>query len=118
VGNGVIIGSGAQLLGPIVVGDNARIGSNAVVVRDVPEGVTVVGVPAHEVTLRKVEASFDAYAASAGEQDPIEKQLDKLLAEVKTLRKRVSELEGAETVATAKKKPAPLRKQGSKANDA
>lgn len=45
VGNDVIIGAGAKLLGPIVVGDNAKIGANAVVLKDVPEGATVVGIP-------------------------------------------------------------------------
>lgn len=94
IGNGVIIGSGAQLLGPIAVGDNARIGSNAVVVRDVAPGVTVVGVPAHEVAQKQAGQAFDAYAASAGDQDPIEKQLEALLKEVQQLRDRVGELEG------------------------
>ena len=45
VGSNVIIGSGAKLLGPIVVGDTAKIGANAVVLKDVPEGATVVGIP-------------------------------------------------------------------------
>ena len=45
VGNDVIIGAGAKLLGPIVVGDNAKIGANAVVLKDVPQGATVVGIP-------------------------------------------------------------------------
>lgn len=45
VGNDVIIGAGAKLLGPIVVGDNAKIGANSVVLKDVPEGATVVGIP-------------------------------------------------------------------------
>lgn len=43
--NNVIVGAGAKLLGPIVIGEGARIGANAVVVKDVPAGVTVVGVP-------------------------------------------------------------------------
>lgn len=45
IGNDVIIGAGAKLLGPIVVGDNAKIGANAVVLKDVPAGTTVVEVP-------------------------------------------------------------------------
>ena len=45
IGNGVVIGAGARVLGPIIVGDNAQIGANAVVVRDVPAGSVVVGVP-------------------------------------------------------------------------
>ena len=46
VGNGVIIGTGAKVLGPLSVGDNARIGANAVVVKNVPAGATAVGIPA------------------------------------------------------------------------
>ena len=45
VGDGVVIGAGARVLGPVVVGARAQIGANAVVVRDVPEGAVVVGVP-------------------------------------------------------------------------
>ena len=48
IGNGVIIGAGAKLLGPIKIGNNARIGANSVVVTDVPEGATMVGIPAKE----------------------------------------------------------------------
>lgn len=46
VGNRVLIGTGAKILGPIVLGDDSRVGANAVVTRDVPAGVTVVGNPA------------------------------------------------------------------------
>ncbi|MEL6577883.1 MAG: hypothetical protein AAFQ81_18530, partial [Pseudomonadota bacterium] len=49
IGAGVVIGTGAKLLGPITVGDGARIGANAVVIEDVPAGATVVGVPARPV---------------------------------------------------------------------
>ena len=45
IGDGVIVGSGAQVLGPIVVGDGARVGANAVVLQDVPQGATMVGIP-------------------------------------------------------------------------
>ena len=45
IGDGVVIGAGARVLGPVVVGAGAQIGANAVVVRDVPEGAVVVGVP-------------------------------------------------------------------------
>ncbi|MGB0320281.1 MAG: serine O-acetyltransferase, partial [Cycloclasticus sp.] len=45
LGNGVVVGAGAKVLGPIVIGDNARIGSNAVVIRTVPEETTVIGIP-------------------------------------------------------------------------
>ena len=47
--DGVIIGAGAKLIGPITIGKNAKIGANAVVVSDVPEGATMVGIPAEKV---------------------------------------------------------------------
>ena len=50
LGRRVVIGAGAQVLGPILVGDGAKVGSNAVVVRDVPAGATAVGIPARIVT--------------------------------------------------------------------
>ncbi|MDE3060892.1 MAG: serine O-acetyltransferase [Pseudomonadota bacterium] len=95
LGNGVIVGSGAQLLGPIRVGDNARIGSNAVVVRDVEAGATVVGIPARAVSEKMKEAHFDAYAGTpqAEEADPMVVMLDKLQNDIANLKMRVNELE-------------------------
>ncbi|MCB2081582.1 MAG: serine O-acetyltransferase [Hyphomicrobiales bacterium] len=93
VGNNVIIGSGAQLLGPIKVGEGARIGSNAVVVKDVDAKATMVGVPARKVTKKKKQEAFDAYAATAEMEDPRQKAIDALQKELHTLRKRVGELE-------------------------
>ena len=49
LGGHIDIGTGAKVLGGVTVGDHARIGANAVVLRDVPEGATAVGVPAHIV---------------------------------------------------------------------
>src|SRR5216117_724494 len=70
LGRAVVIGAGAKILGPILVGDEAKIGSNAVVVRDVPAGATAVGVPARiatpaDMARREEKASqigFSAYA--------------------------------------------------------
>jgi serine O-acetyltransferase len=60
IGNGVVIGAGARVLGPVVVGANVQIGANAVVVRDVPADVVVVGVPG-EIRRPKLDAdSLDA----------------------------------------------------------
>lgn len=53
LGNGVDVGAGALLLGDLVLGDNSRVGGNAVVVKDVPPGVTVVGIPARELPQEK-----------------------------------------------------------------
>lgn len=56
IGNGVVIGTGAKVLGPIKVGDNAKIGANSVVLKPVPEGATSVGIPA--ININKVKATI------------------------------------------------------------
>ncbi|WP_126445710.1 serine O-acetyltransferase [Sulfuricystis multivorans] len=76
---GVVIGAGAKVLGPITVGAGAKIGSNAVVVREVPSGATAVGIPARiiepgQAQLRQEKAEnlgFSAYAVTRNEDDPI-----------------------------------------------
>ena len=73
IGNNVIIGSGAQILGAINVGDYARIGANSVVSKNVPSNVTVAGVPAREFSKSKNLGKFKAYAVSTNEIDPREK---------------------------------------------
>lgn len=107
IGNNVVIGSGAQLLGPIAVGDNAKIGSNAVVVHDVPEGQTMVGVPARrtktDAEARKEEKHFEAYGTDHGDiLDPNKRDMLKLMEEIKILKQRLKELEDSEGE-TAKK---------------
>lgn len=93
VGNDVIIGAGAQLLGPIKVGDGARIGSNAVVVKDVPAGISVVGIPARSVD-HKPEPNFEAYGTPRdGSNDPTAASLDDLRKEMERLQARVRGLE-------------------------
>ena len=96
--DGVIVGSGGQVLGPITVGRNARIGANAVVTKDVPSGVTVVGIPARAVQSREqpkqAEPRFVAYGTPIGDlSDPIARSIDGLLDEVQTLRARVNRIE-------------------------
>lgn len=98
LGNNVIIGAGAQLLGPIHVGDNARIGSNAVVVKDVEKNTTVVGIPARAVTEKasdtEKEKGFDAYgAAGKEEKDPLLVLVEQLQQDVQTMQTRIVELE-------------------------
>ncbi len=99
IGNGVVIGSGAQLLGAITIGDGARIGSNAVVVTDVAENATMVGVPARAVRLqgKKVavqeDGDFTAYGTPDDMKDPRQVAIDTLLKDVKAMKKRMSELE-------------------------
>ncbi len=84
---GVVVGAGAKILGPMLIGDNAKIGSNAVVVRDVPPGATAVGIPARIVTgddaVRREEKAarigFSAYGISADMNDPMVQAIHALL---------------------------------------
>ena len=80
--NNVVVGAGAKVLGPITIGEGARIGSNSVVVKDVPEGATVVGVPGKLITPQPKEEGghreaiakkigFDAYGATKDAADPV-----------------------------------------------
>ncbi len=94
--DGVIVGSGAQVLGPITVGRNARVGANSVVLKEVPEGATVVGIPARPVGLRDKARpqKFDAYGTPSPDlPDPVSRAIDGLLEHVGTLSARVQELE-------------------------
>jgi serine O-acetyltransferase len=87
LGNGVIVGAGAKILGAFTVGDHARVGANAVVVEPVPPNTTVVGIPARPVDRRKTKPGFDAYGT------PVEAMLDPLLREIESLRAEVIALE-------------------------
>ncbi len=93
----VIVGSGAQILGPITVGSCARVGANSVVTSDVAERTTVVGSPARVVsksTTKRDPARFAAYGIGSNElPDPVFKVLDGLLDKVQSLSMRVEELE-------------------------
>ena len=60
MGDNVVIGSGAQIIGPVKVGNNARIAANAVVVKDVPENATMIGIPAKAVKLEN-KGNFKPY---------------------------------------------------------
>jgi serine O-acetyltransferase len=91
--DGVIIGSGAQVLGPIMVGPNARIGANAVVTKDVPEGAVMVGIPARStlVDVTDYQRDFVPYGTPCSERfDPATQQLEILKCEVETLQKRLN----------------------------
>lgn len=97
LGNGVIVGAGAKILGPLMVGDGARVGSNAVVLKDVPAGATVVGIPARQVTrdtvVREKKTEFCAYAQDADLPDPVARAIDGMCSDLAALRARVAELE-------------------------
>ena len=99
LGSGVVIGAGAKLLGPIAVGDRARVGSNAVVVKDVPPGATAVGIPARIILdeqdkSREEKAAsmgFSAYAVtSKAEDDPMAKAVQGLLDHTVDIDKRMA----------------------------
>jgi serine O-acetyltransferase len=90
--NNVVIGAGAKVLGPLLIGAGARIGSNAVVVKDVPNGATVVGIPGRVVNDKSQDNGneaarneiakkfgFDAYAVSTDNPDPVAKAIGRML---------------------------------------
>ena len=96
--DGVIIGSGAQVLGPITVGQRARVGANAVVTRDVPEGATMVGIPARAVPVDAAEYAkpFMPYGTPCAQKfDPETQKFEMLRCEVETLRARLNALTDA-----------------------
>jgi serine O-acetyltransferase len=96
IGNDVIIGAGAKVVGPFKVGDGARIGAAAVVLKEVPPGATMVGNPARQVMRRapgEAPPAFEPYGITGEIPDPIARALNGLLDEVQTLRARVNELE-------------------------
>ena len=92
--DGVIIGSGAQVLGPVIVGPRARIGANSVVTRDVPAGATMVGIPARStlVDAEQSSASFLPYGTCTETFDPATQKLELLQSEVEQLRARIAGL--------------------------
>jgi serine O-acetyltransferase len=100
LGKGVVVGAGAKILGPIHVGDSAKIGSNAVVVRNVPLGATAVGIPARIVTpddadRREEQAAkigFSAYAISSDMDDPVVQAIHKLLDHASATEERFNRL--------------------------
>ena len=107
LGDGVVVGAGAKILGPISIGPGAKVGSNAVVVKDVPPGATAIGIPARIVDARDSVASgrFAAYAVVKELNDPLakaiheliehsvetDKRLDHVLAELSRLGMKIQE---------------------------
>lgn len=91
----VIVGSGAQILGPITVGRCARVGANAVVIKDVPSEVTVVGIPARVAVPRgRSGDEFSPYGTPVGDlPDPVARAIDGLMEQVTSLKAQVQELE-------------------------
>ena len=123
---GVVVGAGAKILGPITVGEGAKVGSNAVVVKDVPPGATAVGSPARIILEERAQSreahaqklGFSAYGLSPNEDDPVAQairgltdhsaELDAALA---ALRDRLAELERLQAAAQEQRADPPrLRK--------
>ena len=108
LGNNVVVGAGAKILGPFLVGDDARIGSNAVVLEAVPAGATVVGVPGRIVRCKDQSAkclelvegkktelrqpAFDAYGVAGETDDPLESAVEQLQLQVAQLRAELDRL--------------------------
>ncbi|WP_333672267.1 serine O-acetyltransferase [Elioraea tepidiphila] len=94
IGDKVILGAGAKILGPIVVGEGARVGANAVVLSDVPPGQTVVGIPARPVDRKPAGADVLPYGTPCDEAlDPGVRALEALRTELAELRARLAALE-------------------------
>jgi serine O-acetyltransferase len=93
LGDNVIVGSGAQVLGPITVGHGARIGANAVVTKDVECCVTMVGIPAKQVSKVAAEESFEPYGTPMGDvPDPDAAVIDGLRTQIGDLKEKIGEV--------------------------
>ncbi len=100
--DGVVVGAGAKVLGPITIGRNARVGSNAVVVHDVPAEATVVGIPGRvtqavtEKFQQRAETAkkigFDAYGQVRDMPDPVTQAIDSLLDHARDIEKEIASL--------------------------
>ncbi len=101
--NNVVVGAGAKVLGPITIGAGARIGSNAVVIKDVPPCASVVGVPGHIVQAKKEKSKereemakkigFEAYGATQDMPDPVEQAIDSILDHLHGVQRQLDEME-------------------------
>ena len=87
IGNTVLIGTGAKVLGPIKVGDNSRIAANSVVLREIPEDSTAVGIPARVVRIAGQKVNFAGEVDQVSVADPVSAELAALRAEVEELKK-------------------------------
>lgn len=93
IGNNVMIGSGAKVLGPFMVHDGARIASNAVVLSEVPENATAVGVPARLVRLGGEKIDFAGEVDQVNITDPVQKELQSLMSRMEFLERYLDKLE-------------------------
>ena len=91
IGNNVLIGCGAKVLGPFKVGDNSRIASNSVVLSEVPEDATAVGVPARLVRIAGQKVNFAGDVDQIHVTDPVQKTLDSLMTRIESLEQQLDE---------------------------
>lgn len=93
--DGVVIGAGAKILGPITLGKNVHVGSNSVVVRSVEDNQTVVGIPGRIVTKKAIDTdTFDSYAASSSDRsnDPTVQAVDSIIERLAEIDKKMAKL--------------------------
>ncbi len=106
LGNNVVVGAGAKILGPIMVNNGARIGSNAVVVKEVPPGATIIGVPGRQIVRRETDSGkqaeqreevaemmgFDAYGATQDMPDPVADTVNRMLDHIHAMDDRMDQM--------------------------
>jgi serine O-acetyltransferase len=93
--NGVVIGAGAKILGPITLGENVRVGSNSVVVRSIDDNETVVGIPGRVVRKKAEDGdSFDSYAANSSgtSNDPTIQAVNSLIERLAEMEERLDNI--------------------------
>lgn len=101
--DGVVVGAGAKVLGPITINKNAKVGSNSVVIKDVPQGATVLGIPGRVVSKATTNGhsqrekiaqkyGFDAYAVSADNPDPVANAIGQLLEHLHLVDSKVEDM--------------------------
>lgn len=110
--NGVVVGAGAKILGPIEIGENARVGSNSVIIKPVPDGATVVGIPgrvvgtqdAQNIERRKIanKMGFDAYGATTNSPDPVAYAINHMLDHIQLMDRQMQKMQQAMNTAGIK----------------
>lgn len=106
IGNKVVIGARAIILGPITIGDCSRVGSGSVVIKSVPEGSTVVGVPGHVV---QEQRQLQSDLAHDKLPDPVAEAIRLVLSEQSKLAERLKSLEHSAHIPSQEDVPSPLR---------